>query len=189
MNRFIVLLLAGAMLALPCSSYAQHGGHGGQHGGGGKGGERGDPKAAEESAKVINDLHYAMAVQATPDQVPQFKAAAASIQAARQRAAELQKLADGADIPALIKTLSDAVEQARSDNDSFVKNFTPPQKSLLKNLVKKLNKADSEVAKSSRDLDQHSGDKARVASAAAQLQKALADFQKQQADLGAEMGL
>ena len=177
MNRLAVLILAGALIS-PCISYAQHGRHA-------------DEKGQEETAKVINSLHYAMAVQAVPDQVPQFKAATKSTAAARKNVQELQQkaAANAAGVGADIKLVIQSVDQAKADNDTFVKNFTSPQKSLLKDFVKKLNKADSEVTKSYRELDKAGDNMAKVAEAAEKLEKALTDFQKDQADLGAEMGI
>jgi 5'-deoxynucleotidase YfbR-like HD superfamily hydrolase len=74
-----------------------------------------------------------------------------------------------------------------------VKSFTKSQKAGLKELTKKLEKADSEVAKLWKDLErQLGGAKANseaIAGAADKLEKALEEFQNQQIGLGKEMGI
>ncbi len=78
-------------------------------------------------------------------------------------------------------------------NKSFVKSFSKSQKSGLKELTKKLDKADSEVTKQKKALDQRlglpQGNDEGVASMADKLEKALTDFQAQQLSLGKEMGI
>src|SRR6476661_5957210 len=73
---------------------------------------------------------------------------------------------------------------------SLAKSFTKSQKSGLKELTKKLDKADSEVTKQKKALDQRlglpQGNDEGVASMADKLEKALTDFQEQQLSLGKE---
>jgi chromosome segregation ATPase len=63
----------------------------------------------------------------------------------------------------------------------------------LKELSKKLEKADSEVAKQWKALDKQlveaKADREGIAGAADKLEKALAEFQAQQLNLGKEMGI
>ena len=87
--------------------------------------------------------------------------------------------------------LKDAVEDAQGGNQYFVKSFSKSQKAGLKELTKKLEKADSEIAKQRKALDQQlghaRGDGGVIAGTADKLEKALADFQTQQLSLGKEM--
>ena len=74
-----------------------------------------------------------------------------------------------------------------------MKSFTKSQKAGLKELTKKLEKADSEVSKQWKDLEkQLRGVKAAsegMAGSADRLEKALEEFQSQQIELGKEMGI
>ena len=83
------------------------------------------------------------------------------------------------------------MEDAQGGNKYFVKSFSKSQKSGLKELTKKLEKVDSEVAKQKKALDQQLGRPKgeAIASAAGKLEKALAKFQTQQLSLGKEMGI
>ena len=85
------------------------------------------------------------------------------------------------------------MEDAQGGNKYFVKSFSKSQKSGLKELTKKLEKADSEVAKQRKALDQQlgrtKGESAAIAGTADKLEKALTEFQTQQLSLGKEMGI
>jgi len=89
--------------------------------------------------------------------------------------------------------LKEAVEEAQGSNQDFVKSFTKSQKAGLKELTKKLEKADSEVTKQWKDLEKQAGTAKSVsegtAGAADRLEKALEEFQTQQIELGKEMGI
>ena len=140
---------------------------------------------------------HALAVQARPDQVSQFQTLAKSTAAARKQAEELLHLAgkenNAADFSKQTAALKDAVEEVQGGNESFVKSFSKSQKSGLKELTKKLQKADSEVGKQRKALDQQlgraKGESAAIAGTADKLEKALTEFQTQQVSLGKEMGI
>jgi len=89
--------------------------------------------------------------------------------------------------------LKDAMEEAQGGNQDFVKSFTKSQKAGLKELTKKLEKADSEVAKQWKDLEKQLGEpkanKEAIPDTAERLEKALEEFQSQQISLGKEMGI
>jgi 5'-deoxynucleotidase YfbR-like HD superfamily hydrolase len=120
-----------------------------------------------------------------------------STETARKLAQELSaasgKVDSAADFTRRTAALKDAVEEALGGNLDFVKSFTKSQKAGLKELTKKLEKADSEVAKLWTDLErQLGGAKANseaIAGAADKLEKALEEFQNQQIGLGKEMGI
>ena len=88
-----------------------------------------------------------------------------------------------ADFSRQTTALKDAVEDAQGGNKYFLKSFSKSQKAGLKELTKKLEKADSEVAKQKKVLDQQLGaksDSGTIAGTADKLEKALAEFQTQQ---------
>ena len=153
--------------------------------------------ALEPATQVCTDFNHALAVQATPDQASRFLSLAKNTEAARKQAQDLLRLAAKADEPAEfsqhVASLKDAVEEVQSGNRSFVKSFSKSQKSGLKELTKKLDKADSEITKQKKALDQRlglpQGDDEGVASLADKMEKALAEFQAQQLSLGNEMGI
>jgi len=171
----------------------------GQHGGhcGGRRGAPGSAGSAGTSNTGLTDFNHALAVQATPDQASRFLSLAKGTEAARKQAQDLFRLAAKADEPAEfsrhVASLKDAVEEVQSGNRSFVKSFSKSQKSGLKELTKKLDKADSEITKQKKALDQRlglpQGDDEGVASLADKMEKALAEFQAQQLSLANEMGI
>ena len=193
MNRVAVVTLGIVLLFCSHELLAQHGGHGGGRGGGA-------PRSTGTGGSTnssLQDFNHALAVQATPDQVTQFQTLAKSTAAARKQAQELLQLAAKADRTADFSkqttALKDALEDAQGGNKYFVKSFSKSQKSGLKELTKKLEKADSEVAKQRKALDQQlgrtKGESAAIAGTADKLEKALTEFQTQQLSLGKEMGI
>lgn len=192
MNRVAVLTLGIVLLFCSHELLAQHGGHGGGRGGAPRG--TGTGGTADSS---LQDFNHALAVQATPDQVSQFQTLAKSTAAARKQAQDLLQLAAKADRTADFSrqttALKDALEDAQGGNKYFVKSFSKSQKSGLKELTKKLEKADSEVAKQRKALDQQlgrtKGESVAIAGTADKLEKALTEFQTQQLSLGKEMGI
>jgi chromosome segregation ATPase len=191
MSRVAVLFI-GAMLFLPGSGLlAQHGGHGGG------GGRRGAPGAASTTDSSLSDFNRALAVQATPDQTSHFPELTKSTETARKLAQELAEVSGKAESPTDFAkqsaALKSAVEEAQGANQDFVKSFTKSQKAGLKELAKKVEKADSEVGKQWKDLEkQFSGVKAAnegMAGSADKLEKALEELQSQQIELGKEMGI
>jgi uncharacterized phage infection (PIP) family protein YhgE len=177
------------LLSAPCV-LAQHGGHGG----GGRGGGAPRAGAADTSDAGLTDFNRALALQANSDQSSHFPGLTQSTETARKLALDLSGLSGKAtDLAGKTTALKEAVEEAQGSNQDFVKSFTKSQKAGLKELTKKLEKADSEVAKAWRDLEkQFGGAKAvteGIAGAADRLEKTLEEFQSQQVELGKEMGI
>ena len=193
MKRLAVLAIWTLLLFSARNLLAQHGGHGSG------GGRRGAPGAGsgDTSDAGLTDFNHALAVQANSDQISHFPGLTQSTETARKLAQELSAASGKADSTAdfIRKTaaLKDAVEEAHGGNLDFVKSLTKSQKAGLKELTKKLEKADSEVAKLWKDLErQLGGAKANseaIAGAADKLEKALEEFQNQQIGLGKEMGI
>lgn len=192
MNRLAMVALGAVLLVCSYDALGQHGGHGGSGGHGG--GPKGSGAAPDTS---LQDFNHAMAVQATPDQVSQFQTMAKSTEAAKKQAQELLQLASKADRSAdftrQTTALKDALEDAQGGNKYFMNSFSKSQKAGLKELMKKLEKADSEVARQRKVLDQQVGqsktDSAGIAGTADKLEKALEEFQSQQLGLAKEMGI
>ena len=193
MKRLTGPALGIMLLCFPLAAMGQHGGHGGGRGGA----SSRSTGAADPSNSNLKDFDHALAVQATPDQVSHFQTLAKSTQDARKQVQELLRLAGtanaSADLSKQASALKDVVEDAQSGNQSFVKSFSKSQKDGLKELTKKVEKADSEVSKLCKELDQQAGrtktESGALAGTADKLEKALAEFQAQQLSLGKEMGI
>jgi len=188
-----MVLAIGTLLLLSASTLlAQHGGHGG-------GGRRGSPGAgsADTSDAGLADFNRALAVQATTDQISHFPQLTKSTEAARKLAQDCSGLSGKADSATEFSrrtaALKEAVEEAQGSNQDFVKSFTKSQKAGLKELTKKLEKADSEVGKLWKDLERQLGGAKAVTEAIAltadKLEKALEEFQSQEIEVGKEMGI
>ena len=192
MNRPMVLAIGTLLLLSASTLLAQHGEHGG-------GGRRGSPGAgsADTSDAGLADFNRALAVQATTDQISHFPQLTKSTEAARKLAQDCSGLSGKADSETEFSrrtaALKEAVEEAQGSNQDFVKSFTKSQKAGLKELTKKLEKADSEVGKLWKDLERQLGGAKAVTEAIAltadKLEKALEEFQSQQIELGKEMGI
>ena len=93
----------------------------------------------------------------------------------------------------LANSISVAVEEAQSENAQFLQSFSNAQKSGLKELIKKLEKANSDVTKEdkalSHELERSPVSEKQLAEIVQRLDKALADFQTRQAAIGTEMGI
>ena len=192
MKRPMVLAIGTLLLLSASTLLAQHGGHGG-------GGRRGSPGAgnADTSDAGLADFNRALAVQATTDQISHFPQLTKSTEVARKLAQDCSGLSGKADSATEFSrrtaALKEAVEEAQGSNQDFVKSFTKSQKAGLKELTKKLEKADSEVGKLWKDLERQLGGAKAVTEAIAltadKLEKALEEFQSQQIELGKEMGI
>ena len=191
-NRPMVLAIGTLLLLSASTLLAQHGEHGG-------GGRRGSPGAgsADTSDAGLADFNRALAVQATTDQISHFPQLTKSTEAARKLAQDCSGLSGKADSATEFSrrtaALKEAVEEAQGSNQDFVKSFTKSQKAGLKELTKKLEKADSEVGKLWKDLEKQVGGAKAVSEGIAltadKLEKALEEFQSQQIELGKEMGI
>jgi NADH dehydrogenase/NADH:ubiquinone oxidoreductase subunit G len=191
-SRLAVLAIGTFLLLSAPSLLAQHGGHGG-------GSRGGAPRAgaADTSEAGLTDFNRALAVQATSDQMSHFQELTRNTENARKLAQDLSgldaKADSGTDFSRRTAALKDAVEEAQGGDQDFVKSFTKSQKAGLKELTKKLEKADSEVTKQWKDLERQLGAAKAwsegTAGAADKLEKALEEFQSQQIELGKEMGI
>jgi hypothetical protein len=193
-------ILAAAFFASPCALLAQRGGGGGRVGGGTAGGGGlsgvGKPTGVDQKDS-LRDFHEVLAVQATSEQVAAFvsmlkstSAASAEVQTFQQ---ELTKPAPVPEISSHGAAVAQAIENARSLNKLFLAGFSERQKTGLKEIVKKLTKAEADLVQQTQAFDQELRD-AKVSApqlpnSSQALDHALTAFQNQQLDLGKEMSI
>jgi hypothetical protein len=194
------LILAATLLVYPCGMMAQHGGGGGTGGGsaGGGGLSGGGGRATGVSEKdELKDFRQVLAVQATSQQIVQYASMVKISEAARAELRSFQERLDkensGSQLVGRSATLDQALERARAENKKFLDGLSERQKSGLKEITKKLTKADSDLEQQAKALDQMVADaKAvmqQIAGSAQSLDHALTSFRSQQADLGTEMSI
>jgi hypothetical protein len=196
--RMRVLAASLLLLALTAPfALAQHGGGGGGGrgiGGGGISAGPGRPDGVDEKDD-LKTFHEALAVQATPEQQAAF---VKITHYAESAGAELKAflLTVQKQSPALSShaaALDQAVEQARAGSQNFLTSFSDKQKSALKEATRKLERADVELDRQVKALDQTlqatPSEPYRISKAAEGAQKALADFQNEQLALGRDMSI
>jgi hypothetical protein len=192
--------LVAALLTFPCGILAQRGAGGGHTGGGtaGGGGLSSTGKATGIDVKDdLKDFHAALAVQATSPQIVAYAAMMKSTEAANAELKafleQLGKAGSAAELASHSATLEQAIETARTENKKFLDAFSEPQKSGLKEIVRKLARADADLAQQTRALDvEVRAAKAvsqPIAASAQSLEHALTNFQSQQIALGEEMSI
>jgi len=163
-----------------------------------------------EQKDTLKDFHRALALQATAQQAAEFRFLITTTEAAKtelehllvrekddsQKDERARGKSDGESTPPIApanSALAQALERARGENKKFTDSFSDAQKSGLKEITKRLDKANSDMEQEQRRLDQS----LRAANAAAPeitaraetLDKALTDFYNQQLALGREMSI
>src|ERR1700722_1898682 len=163
---------------------------------GGRTPSAGQPSPGATDSEELKDFKRAVALQASPDQMKQFKEMTQSTEAARKAAQDLAQLAGNASGPDLFHktdSLNNALDEAQSDNLKFVQSLSEAQKSGLKDAIKKLEKSQSALTKENKDLtrklERPGIDGRRVLDVAGKLDKVLGDFQTRQLALGPQMGI
>jgi len=105
----------------------------------------------------------------------------------------LGKASVGSELASRSATLDQALERARTENRKFLDGLSERQKSGLKEVTKRLTKADSDLEQQVKALDQTVADAKAVAQqitgSAQNVDRALASFRSEQADLGDEMSV
>lgn len=184
-------LIAGSVLLIyPPAANAQR--HGGASAGGGGISAISHPSGVKEE-DTLKNFHQAMAVQATSQQTAEFQALVKTTEAAQaDLQILLQHLQKGDADQASRETTDKLLEDARSATRKFQQGFSPAQKSGLREIAKRLAKADSDLEQEQKKLDdglQAKASAAELASRAENLGKALTDFSSQQLALGREMSI
>jgi len=194
MNRGLLLAVGIALFLSPGAGLAQR--HGGRNAGAAGRAATGVPDKDD-----LKDFKKAVALQATPDQVTQFRQLHEAVEVAQKESQALLQIAGQPDKTGSVQhdliqhaaPLSDAVDDMRKNSGIFVGTFSAAQKSGLKDATKKLLKSNSEVIKSSQAvsqaLDRTQIEPQQVATCAEKLQRALGAFQSFQLAVGNEMGI
>lgn len=186
------LFLGLILLAWPLGATAQRHGAGMSSGSGISGISRPSGVKEEDSLK---DFHQAMALQATSQQTAEFQSLVKNTESAR---AQLQALLEelhkqnGVAETTHREPVDQALENARGGNKKFEQGFSAPQKSGLKDVAKRLARADSDLEQEEKRLDQSLDVRApapEVAAHAENLSRALTDFYNQELALGREMSI
>lgn len=198
-SRLETVILATSLLVSPWLAFAQHGGGGGRIGGsaaGGGGLSSGNHATGVESKDDLRDFHQIMAVQASNEQKAAYalmlKATEAANEELQRFAALLGKGNNASEIANHDKTLSDAIETARTLNKRLLEGFSEAQKSGLKEITKRLGKTDSELAQQAKVFDQEveaNSASAQITNSAQNLERTLTSFRRAQVDLGDEMSI
>jgi len=188
MNRLTWLVCGLVLLMNPYTLPAQRRG--------GRGAGTATPPTGVSNTDDLKDFKRAIALQGSPGQMVQFRQLTGSTQAARKSAQDLSKLAENAGKTDLLRSanpLASALEEVQTDNLNFLQTFSAAQKSGLKEVTKKLGKANSDVTKQSkalnRDLERSRTDGPQISGVAEKLDKALSDLQARQLAIGSEMGI
>jgi hypothetical protein len=174
---FGLILLTSAELAA-----AQSGGHGISIGGG----VYTAPNGVDEKDSLKN-FHQALAVQATSQQIAGFQQLVMNVSAAHDQLAAFASAKSPRDG---IAALDQSLESARGATKKFQDGLSEEQKSGLREILRRLEKADSDLAQEARRFDQSVGSEtAGTAPNAANLDTALASFSNEQLAMGREMGI
>ncbi|HEX4784789.1 MAG TPA: hypothetical protein VH350_10625 [Candidatus Sulfotelmatobacter sp.] len=182
--------LALTLLAFPLTASAQR--HGGASSGGGGISAITRPSGVKEE-DTLKDFHQAMAVQATSQQTAEFQALIKTTEAAQTALQTLlQQAQKRIAVQSSRETIDQSLEDARNETKKFEQGFSSAQKSGLKEIDKRLAKADSDLEQEQRKLDEGLQAKASspdLAARAENLSKSLTEFSNQQLALGREMSI
>lgn len=178
------------LLFLPLSASAQR--HGGAGTGGGGISAITRPSGVKEE-DTLKDFHQAMAVQATSQQTAELQSLIKITEAAQTELQTfLQQAQKGSADQSSRETINKSLEDARTETHKFQQGFSPAQKSGLKEIAKRLAKADSDLEQEQKKLDDSLQAKAsatELSARAENLSKSLTEFSNQQLALGREMSI
>jgi hypothetical protein len=202
----MLLLLGIAVLTTPRVGLAQHSGGGG--GGGASGGGR--PSGVSQKDD-LGAFHRALAMQASERQRELFAAiiqdednAAAHLRAIQARTSQIKpvevkpvdeksdKPAGSAEPAGDQHNLFESIAALQRHNQDFVKSFSPAQKSILKDITKRLAREESELVRQAQAFDrtvQSAKPADEQSAAAAGVDKALASFRNEEQAIANEMSI
>ena len=187
------LLLASLLVLCPTTMTAQH--HGGHGVAGGVGGANNRPTGVDEK-DPLKDFHRALAVEATSQQASEFQALVKETDTAKSSLRRFvegqQERGAGSQTGIHATEIDQLLERLRADNQKFVDGFSAVQKSGLKENLKKLAKADSDLQASQQKLDatsQAANSSTEFRARGEKLITSLTEFSDQQLALGDEMGI
>jgi hypothetical protein len=145
------------------------------------------------SEDTLKNFRRSMALQATADQRAAFAKISQYAGAAGDQLQAFRKsLQPGVPPVERAAALDQSIEKARISNQNFLTSLSAAQKSGLQDLVKRLSKADSDLDRQIKALNQLLSAKPEsepLATSAVALDKALASFQAEQLALAREMSI
>ena len=189
MNVRRAILIGGALLIAVQTSLAQF--HAGEH--------RRETTVTptnpsgptpETSDSGIRNFERVVALQAAPDQIAQFRRMKASTKAARNKTQEILSALPAT--PGNAYTLANQLQEAGWENEKFLDSFSREQNSGLKRFTRKMRKADAELdrhAKALQDLDFSAAAAGDILVGLQKLDKTLSELQSQQLAIANEMGI
>jgi len=170
-------VIFGLMLLTSLAAQAQ-GGHGISIGGGNV---YGQPNGVDEKDQ-LKDFHQALLVQATSQQIADFQQIVKKTGAAHDQVsafASAKSPRDG------IAALDQSLESAHAATRTFEDGLSEPQKAGLREILRRLDKADSDLTQEAKHFDQT----VESGGSSTSLDTALANFSNAQFALGREMGI
>jgi hypothetical protein len=190
------LVLSCALLAIPVCAMAQRHGGAGASTGQGSLHSYSRPDGVDEKDD-LKDFHQALALEATSEQIAEYNKlikntgdAQAQLHALREH---LDKQEPAAELTSRHTAVEQALERARTGTRGFVGGFSSAQKSGLKDVTKRLAKADLDLEQYDKTLDSDFHDPeavgSKISARATALEKALAEFENQQLALGRQMSI
>src|SRR5258708_18306576 len=135
-NLAVQMLVSAALLVLRCAAAAQHGGGGGHLGGGVTGGgglSGGGGRATGLDAKDdLKTFHAALALQATSQQIVDYKlmvqSTEASMAALRALGGEAARQNNASELAVRDETFGEGLEGARTRNKKFLESLSERQR-------------------------------------------------------------
>lgn len=165
----------------------------------GGGGTRGGsvPPSGVNQPDSLKDFHHIMAVQASNPQVNRFHALVKDTEAAKTELrgliTSLQTAKPDAAATSTLASLEQNLDAVRTGNKQFVDGFSADQKTGLRDLTRRLEKADSDLEQAQKKLDQivraTNISSSEIAANLENLDKALTEFSDEQVSLGKEMSI
>ncbi len=196
--KSILLALFAAFFVLPHTALGQRGAAGmggGAASGGGLSGRSGIASGVD-TKDDLKDFHEVLALQATSQQGAEFTLMLKTTESASEGLLALVEQLKSSNPPELQNRKNSPTQKtaaARTANANFVDHLSDRQKSGLRENLKRLSKADSDVAQQLRVLDsQISAGKTesqQIAASAEALDHALVAFHSEQLALGNEMSI
>jgi hypothetical protein len=189
---FNSLILGLTLLVHPASAFAQR--RGGSSSSTGQGGldAYSRPDGVDEKDS-LQDFHHVLAVQATSQQIAEFQAlvkatdaAKSALQTFTEHDAREKNTSAESDTP-----LDQAWQSVRNQNQHFEEGFSAAQRDGLKEILKRLDKAESDAEQERTKLDQslQAGNSQEVSSRDESLGRTLTEFSNEQLALGREMSI
>ena len=186
-------VIAAALLLTSVLMMAQRRGGGESTGGGLSAYSRPDGVSEKDDLRDFNQI---LALQASSGQVSEFQAVVKATEAAKTALRDFEKANSAAnDVVQSVSpdaSIAQLIENARSGNRKFQEGLSDAQKGGLREIAKRLAKADLELQQEEKKLQQSLDSKSSRSEAsvlAGRLDKALNDFYQQELALGREMSI